>query len=629
MNPEQYKPTFPQGSVVDAGQGAQVSTGAGFNPLQPQTAVPTPTTPSPAPTTDISVTPSPQIDTNLLTGTPQTLLDVQGLITANAKLRDKYIERLAPSQQEVGLQNEISTLRKSFDDFQLSLAQGQKEQFGLGRPLELSTGRAQQMEDNASLKKLSFTSQEKNLLSRLGLAQEMRKAELDSTGAALKFGAEDIDMTLKVQQAIQQQQQLVLDRATKLSDQARNTLALTLQQFKGLDYTELDPASQSQLVSVAGRAGIPVDVLIQGMKTVKDQILFENSTRAADTIVDPLTGNIFRIDKLTGAITPLTQNGQPTTQSTRGNPAQINNNPGNIKSTSTTLNLFKDLGVAASSTQATDGGNFLKFPSQQAGFTAIERLLGTSIYNNLTVDAAMRKWSSNGYNGAIAPALANKKVSALTSSEKQTLIQAMAKQEGFYAKAGGVTESTENPAIVNWAAKVQNGEAELTNVPEKYRTPVVSYMEQNGLTIVPRKARDTIAALGQAGGIVDQLKTLATELNPQFAKTPAQRVTKGGRLAVGAFLQSNQKAVEINRFKEGILSTLSRATGERGVLTDQDIARARNLLPRLTDTAQTVEGNLKQLDILFNEFRNRALETYTTPNAGLNTQSNDPLGIRR
>ncbi len=115
--------------------------------------------------------------------------------------------------------------------------------------------------------------------------------------------------------------------------------------------------------------------------------------------------------------------------------AQRNNNPGNIKVSSTTLDMFKDLGVSASSTQATDGGSFLSFPTAEAGFQAMGRLLKSGTYADMRVGDALSKWSNGGYGANIAQAAGvdpNAFVRDLPTNQLQSLTQAMAKQEGFY-----------------------------------------------------------------------------------------------------------------------------------------------------------------------------------------------------
>jgi hypothetical protein len=114
-----------------------------------------------------------------------------------------------------------------------------------------------------------------------------------------------------------------------------------------------------------------------------------------------------------------------------GNRPQRNNNPLNIKASEVTSAYPGVVGTDPS--PATDGGQFLIFNSPQAGFEAAKRLLQNPNYQNLSVDAAMRRWSNNGYGAEIVPSFGGKSMATLTSAEMDALVQAMAQIEGYYA----------------------------------------------------------------------------------------------------------------------------------------------------------------------------------------------------
>lgn len=113
------------------------------------------------------------------------------------------------------------------------------------------------------------------------------------------------------------------------------------------------------------------------------------------------------------------------------NRPQRNNNPLNIKESEWTRQYAGVTGTDR--IPATDGGYFLTFDSPQSGFNAAKRLLKEGSYKNLTLDAAMRRWSGGGYGAEILPQLRNKKIGELSESELNTLIDAMARREGYYA----------------------------------------------------------------------------------------------------------------------------------------------------------------------------------------------------
>jgi hypothetical protein len=107
-----------------------------------------------------------------------------------------------------------------------------------------------------------------------------------------------------------------------------------------------------------------------------------------------------------------------------------NNNPMNIKASAATSTYPGVVGFDPS--PAADGGKFLTFASPKDGFNAAKRLITSSGYANLPVDAALRRWSNNGYGAEIAPSLKGKTIKALSPAELQSLLHAMARREGYH-----------------------------------------------------------------------------------------------------------------------------------------------------------------------------------------------------
>lgn len=91
-----------------------------------------------------------------------------------------------------------------------------------------------------------------------------------------------------------------------------------------------------------------------------------------------------------------------------------------------------------------DGGSFAIFPDVQTGIKAQRALLQRNSYKDLTVDAAMKRWSNwgfrggrmHGYGGEIYPEVASKKVNELTDEELQELSRRQSRREdrGVYTQ---------------------------------------------------------------------------------------------------------------------------------------------------------------------------------------------------
>lgn len=164
----------------------------------------------------------------------------------------------------------------------------------------------------------------------------------------------------------------------------------------------------------------------------KDYILKGGNPQSIGASVQP-DGKIFSKngDGTFTEIGTVAESKEKTSSSGTGkNPAQRNNNPLNIKASKFTQSFP---GVSGVANAATDGGNFLSFQTPEAGFNAAKKLITSSVYSGLTVDQALKKWSNSGYNGSIVPSIKAKTINQLTPAELDTLIQTMARNEGYYA----------------------------------------------------------------------------------------------------------------------------------------------------------------------------------------------------
>jgi len=198
-------------------------------------------------------------------------------------LREKYLASLNPSTQETDLQTQLTDLQKKESDYQLSLREGQQGEFGLGRPLELSTGRSEKLLQQSQNTIANFQSEEKNLLTRLGLAQDLRKSTSEGLKAGLGFAQSDLELQQKVQDKIIEQQKGVLELADKLNTQQRQQFADILSAFKGSDPSKLSPQAQAQLAQLAGARGIPYDMVISGLKASYDSEVADLLYKRAQT----------------------------------------------------------------------------------------------------------------------------------------------------------------------------------------------------------------------------------------------------------------------------------------------------------------------------------------------------------
>jgi hypothetical protein len=114
--------------------------------------------------------------------------------------------------------------------------------------------------------------------------------------------------------------------------------------------------------------------------------------------------------------------------------ANRNSNPLNIKLGSKTRGYVKAGLATVSEIIPRDGGRFLRFGSPEAGFRAAVNLLRAAPYDDLAVDAALRRWSNNGYGAEIVEGTrlnSRTRVPFLGRHDLRILLTAMAAAEGY------------------------------------------------------------------------------------------------------------------------------------------------------------------------------------------------------
>lgn len=124
-------------------------------------------------------------------------------------------------------------------------------------------------------------------------------------------------------------------------------------------------------------------------------------------------------------------------------------------------------------------------------------------------------------------------------------------------------------------------------------------------------------------GAVTLLDTIANSaLNVIYAETTGQAIEQAARLEARALLPNSQERLYKDT-KKAFLSMLTRAAGEKGVLTDIDVQRIEKALPTFLDTRQIAQQKQAQLRKIFDAQVQGAVSAYLGVNP---TQPNTAAG---
>jgi hypothetical protein len=155
-----------------------------------------------------------------------------------------------------------------------------------------------------------------------------------------------------------------------------------------------------------------------------------------------------------------------------------------------------------------------------------------------------------------------------------------------YATAKGLAAAKREEPVGTTAATLIN--------PKTMQSPPTTMTRDEaikaGYLEVPEKERASLADLEQTKAILSTIKIFADKLIT--AESPLERTSQALKLKAGAVSGTDPAAATYQAQRQSFLGIISRTLGgERGVLTDRDVARIDSALPSFSDSKTT--KNLK------------------------------------
>lgn len=197
-------------------------------------------------------------------------------------------------------------------------------------------------------------------------------------------------------------------------------------------------------------------------------------------------------------------------------------------------------------------------------------------------------------------------------------------------KRTGSDNDKDVSSIDNWVDLLSTGQVGLSQVPIAIRNDVVNRAAEVGTQIVSPtfagKRADAVQSFNSANSLLDLIG--GQSLKVITAKNALSRIPQMFKLSAGAFLQTNPDAKTYQATRDAFLSMLTRAAGEKGVLTDRDVGRIKSALPDFNDTREVAEKKLENLRNLFAGIRSGSFEAYSGTITNKQNTDNDPLKIR-
>jgi len=231
--------------------------------------------------------------------------DFESMLLEQAALQDQFVEALRPTAVELELEQQLIDIRSQAEKMLVELSMGLNDINDQPIAMQFITGQSASLEARTQTGLQNLARIESNLLANLGLEQDKRAVEASVLEAEIGFLAQNIQTAFQVESMMIQREESLFNRAQSLRTEARDTLSVMLDTFAGLDTSDLSADAQTQLATLAAEAGIPYDLLAEGMSVTKDAMLLDQSSSILSGMKqigddyyyeDPVTGEVRKFD---------------------------------------------------------------------------------------------------------------------------------------------------------------------------------------------------------------------------------------------------------------------------------------------------------------------------------------------
>jgi hypothetical protein len=247
-----------------------------------------------------------------------------------------------------------------------------------------------------------------------------------------------------------------------------------------------------------------------------------------------------------------------------------NNNPGGIQAEGGVVPAWAT-SIDPNATVGTNGQ--VQFSTGALGVAAIQENLSKN-YGNLTLSAALQKWTGNTGYGATSSTVANLlsqfgldpngKVSDVlgNATEGPKLVNAIMQGEGSIAPGTSSTSSSGgNNLIQSWVQNIQNGNATISQVPAGLKNAV-----SQALASTPQTSYSPLAS--------SRFTTAANRIVSNYIQLPAYQLVAGGQVYLARIAAAEQNPGSIS--DQDLLDSLTQLNKGGGQISDAQVSLITN-----------------------------------------------------
>lgn len=215
------------------------------------------------------------VSSDALTSDPLDLMKLQqqtgskylDLINQQRETNKSYLndltKSLLPSDDEKAIQSELLGYKQEQDN---AIANAEERTLdgavltGAVQAEQADIAGGKTRDSMARLRKQTYATE------KLRLAQEQRQFESSVAEAKMNYGQTEVTNLFNMANTVETQQTNFLSQVMNLRTEARGTLSMLLDNFKGLTFNDLSAGSKTSISQLADRIGVDVDTISQGMQ---------------------------------------------------------------------------------------------------------------------------------------------------------------------------------------------------------------------------------------------------------------------------------------------------------------------------------------------------------------------------
>jgi len=187
-----------------------------------------------------------------------------------------------PGQREKELSIQANNIKTEIDQINLANEQRKFAEYE-GQTAGFARGRGSEFDIRTGFQTMERRLALQNVLGELGIEQGARGMQLKTAEQSLADFRDDYALQQDVNEKLMAQEEKIIDRADRLTAEAKDSLFVLLETLGTVNPETLTPQTKQQLQAWSKTAGIPFDVVSDALKATYQRQVFEDAKKGGTT----------------------------------------------------------------------------------------------------------------------------------------------------------------------------------------------------------------------------------------------------------------------------------------------------------------------------------------------------------